>query len=73
MFEPIFASALDEKDIPKASVDLSDFKNPLWEIFSVQVVPTIILFKDGKPVFRADGILGGGLSRESLNDMIQRA
>jgi len=73
VFEPIFASALDEKGIPKASVDLSDFKNPLWEIFSVQVVPTIILFKDGKPVFRTDGILGGGLSRESLNDMIQRA
>lgn len=38
-------------------VDISDEDDPLWEIHDVQVVPTVIVFEDGKPVRRWAGVL----------------
>jgi len=49
-----------------AVADLTDYGSPLWEEFAVDVVPTVIVFRDGEPIFRADGTLGEGLGDRDL-------
>jgi thiol-disulfide isomerase/thioredoxin len=39
MFNPVFRSTLNEKNTPYAVVNLTDFRNPLWERFQIEVVP----------------------------------
>jgi thioredoxin-like negative regulator of GroEL len=53
-------------------MDISDDDNQLWEVFSIEVVPTIIIFKDGKAVFRRDGILGRGLSEKAIEETVEQ-
>jgi thioredoxin-like negative regulator of GroEL len=60
-------AALDRTDRFQTLVgDVTDLSSPLWETFDLDVVPTIVAFRDGRSVFRADGRLGEGLSREDL-------
>jgi thioredoxin 1 len=49
-----------------AVADLTDLNSPLWEEFEVQVVPTVVVFRDGRPVLRRDGVAGEGLSAADL-------
>jgi len=51
-------------------MDLSDDDNPLWDTFSIEVVPTIIVFRDGKPEFRRDGFFGRGLSETAIDETV---
>lgn len=69
-FSPIFKSALAEKRIPGALADLSDLDNPLWEIFDIQVIPTVIAFKEGDLIYRKDGLLGQGLPDNAMNEVV---
>jgi thioredoxin 1 len=42
----------------KFDINLVDADEPdksLWDDFSIKVVPTIIVFRDGKSIFRIDG------------------
>ncbi len=69
-FYPQFGNALDSKGISWAEVDISDLEDPRWETFDVKVVPTIIVFEKGQPVFRRDGVLGRGLSKTALEETV---
>ena len=46
--------------------DVTDMDSPLWERFRLDVVPTVIAFRDGRPVVRIDGVLGRGLTATDL-------
>jgi thioredoxin-like negative regulator of GroEL len=70
-FYPEFQRAFDGARFPWAEVDISDFDNPLWETFGINVVPSIILFKDGRAVFRRDGVQGRGLSKRDIEETFQ--
>ncbi len=50
-----------------AVVDLSDVESPLWDRFGVEVVPTVLVFRDGDVVLRADGRAGRGLASSDLD------
>ena len=71
-FKPIFESAPDAEGMTKAIVDLTDLENPLWEVFDIRVVPTVVVFKDGESVMRKDGVLGRGLQADAMTEVIQR-
>jgi thioredoxin 1 len=47
-------------------VKVDDYDNPLWEDYSIEAVPTAILFNGGKVHKRLDGRLGQGLSEKQL-------
>lgn len=55
------------------TVDLSDMENPLWDTFSVDTVPTLVLFESGRPIARKDGVRGKGLTPEDLQDIMRSA
>jgi len=68
-FIPIFET-LQESGVPSGMVDLSEFDNPLWETFNIDIVPTVLLFKDGKIVQRYDGVPGEGLNAATVGEII---
>lgn len=41
--------------------------------YLIEVVPTIILFRGGKPAARLDGILGRGITETMLSDFLKAA
>ena len=71
-FYPAFKAAAEKTGIEWSPMDISDDGNPLWDLFSIGVVPTIIIFKDGKAVFRRDGVLGRGLSEKAIDETVEQ-
>ncbi len=49
-----------------AVADLTDDDAPLWERFEVEIVPSVIVFRDGEAVLRIDGRPMEGLRSEDL-------
>ncbi len=57
------------ENLANAEIYLIDADNPdesLWDDFSIKIVPTLIVFKDGKSIFRRDGKSGAGLRMSDL-------
>jgi thiol-disulfide isomerase/thioredoxin len=67
-FLPEFEGLASEQ-FQTAKVDLSDWENPLWEEYKIDVVPTLVAFDKGKEVARRDGRRGIGLSRKDIDEM----
>lgn len=49
--------------------DVSDEASPLWETFRIEIVPSVVVFHDGEPVARADGVAGLGLTPEQVRSI----
>ena len=71
-FKPAFEAAANTNDISWATVDLSDDENELWDVFDIQIVPTVLVFKDGNAVWRKDGEPGRGLSDDVINETVSK-
>jgi len=72
-FLPIFESTMTKKTDPQgALIDISEDDNPLWEIFQVEIIPTVIGFRDGEAIVRKDGVAGVGLGLPELEDALQK-
>ncbi|HYB84462.1 MAG TPA: thioredoxin family protein [archaeon] len=69
-FLPAFEAAAKAAGISWAIVDVSDYDNELWDAFNIEIVPSIVIFKDGKPAWRRDGIPGRGLSAEVISEAV---
>jgi thioredoxin 1 len=66
-FRPAFQDlAAQAQGLAAAEVLLDDERNPLWAEHRINVVPTVVVFDDGKPVHRLDGFAGVGLTEEDL-------
>jgi len=69
-FLPAFRAWAEAADqgFGTAIADISDDdQDPRWEDFRIDVVPTIIAFREGREVWRKDGTLGEGLVLEDLD------
>ncbi len=54
-----------------ALVDISDMGDPLWERFDVEIVPTLVGFRDGEILVRKNGVPGVGLGAQELEDVLR--
>jgi thioredoxin 1 len=72
LFYPVFQAAAEKTGNAWAPTDISDGDNPLWEVFGIEVVPTVIIFKEGKAVFRKVGVLGRSLSEKAIDETIDQ-
>ena len=67
-FLPIFnKNAQNREDKKFLRVKIDRFLNPIWEKYSVNVVPTVILFQGNKAHRRLDGVLGVGIKEKEFN------
>jgi len=51
-------------------VKIDDEANPIWAKYDIEVVPTVIFFKDAKVRRRLDGEFGAGLREEQLRSFL---
>jgi len=51
-------------------VYIDDYDNPLWEDYSIEAVPTVVLFYKGRVTRRLDARLGSGLTEKNFNDWL---
>ncbi len=65
-FLPQFSALESEKGFRIAAGDVTSDDSPLWDDLRIEVVPTVVVFRNGAPVFREDGVLGMGLPSGSL-------
>jgi hypothetical protein len=49
---------------------VDDDDNPLWEEYSLEAVPAVILFENGNVTRRLDCQLGIGLNEKQLKDWL---
>lgn len=66
-FKPVFDSvAADQGAWEPLEVLLEEDENPLWNRFEIEVVPTVLFFREGQVVKRLDGRPGVGLREPEL-------
>jgi hypothetical protein len=53
-------------------VYIDDDDNPLWEDYSIESVPTMLLFERGKATRRLDAKLGFGLSEKQFTEWLKK-
>ena len=66
-FRPQLSALEGEKGFRTAIGDVTSEESPLWEAFRLEVVPTVVVFREGLPVFRVEGVLGMGLPAGGLD------
>jgi len=72
-FLALFETTMKDRTDPLAAlVDISDTNNPLWETFQVEIVPTLVGFRNGQAVVRNDGVAGVGLGVSELEDALRK-
>jgi thiol-disulfide isomerase/thioredoxin len=54
-------------------VYIDDYDNALWEDYSIEAVPTAVLFENGKVTRRLDSRLGFGLSEKTFSDWLKKS
>jgi thioredoxin 1 len=72
-FFPMFDRLVSKHSFDKVlRVYIDDDDNPLWEDYSIESVPTVALFEQGKVTRRLDAKLGFGLSEKSFIEWLRR-
>jgi thioredoxin 1 len=69
-FKPRF-EAVQPSGFELGLANISEDDNPLWEDFNIKRVPTIVVFRDGKQVWRKDSPPFIGLRKSDLKEMLK--
>lgn len=67
ILEQVKSAVGDDANVIKVDIDKNQ---ELAAQYRVQSVPTLILFKDGEPVWRAVGVQDGGLLEKKIREHI---
>ena len=71
-FLPIFDKQSSKQDVNLVlRVKVNDYDNPLWADYSIEAVPTVVLFNEGKIWRKLDGRFGYGLSEQQLKEWLK--
>jgi thiol-disulfide isomerase/thioredoxin len=49
--------------------DVTDMDTPLWESFNLDIVPTLVAYRDGNILWRKDGAPGRGLDEKAIIEL----
>jgi thioredoxin-like negative regulator of GroEL len=72
-FFPVFEERVVSGDFGVVlRVYLDDYDNQLWTDYSIESVPTVILFEQGTVSRRLDGEMGEGLSQKQLREWVEQ-
>jgi hypothetical protein len=70
-FMPRFVALKGRTPATFAIADITDLKDPLWDDFAIRITPSIILFRDGNVYRRIDGHRFIGITRSTLEGLVQ--
>ena len=68
-FKPTFESAKIETSSKFGSI-IDEDENPLWDRFDIQVVPTMVVFQNGKIISRKDAKKHVGLTKSDMDSLV---
>jgi thioredoxin 1 len=72
-FLPVFERSSSEQGVNLILlVKVDDYDNQLWDEYSIEAVPAVILFNEGNICKRLDARLGCGLSEQQLKQWLER-
>ncbi len=71
-FLPEF-SGMAGRGFELARADVTSYDSALWDDYRIDVVPTVVVFRDGNAIFRVDGRLGEGLDGNDLSKIVRAA
>lgn len=69
-FKPTFEASKLEPAI-KIGALVDEDENPLWDRFSIQAVPTMIAFENGKIIARRDAKKHVGLTKSDMDSLVK--
>jgi len=72
-FDPVFATIPRNEPFGRAVADVSSEESPLWDRFGIAIVPSVLVFRDGREIERADGVPGIGVRRPELERVLASA
>lgn len=63
-----YTATLEAPDVLLVDMDSGD--GSLWEDYDINVVPTIVLYRNGKQVYKKQGRFGAGLGEADLENAL---
>lgn len=69
-FVPTFREEVGNADVDAVAANISSESDPRWSTYEVDTVPTLIAFRNGETVARADGRAGRGLEAGDLEALL---
>jgi thioredoxin 1 len=73
LFTPVFEKHSSiNTSVKFIRVYVDEDNNPLWEKYSIESVPTVILFEHEKVSNRLDGRLGSGIGERQFSEWLKK-
>jgi thioredoxin 1 len=70
-FKPLFEAYEGKLKYRIAGAKVNDDDNPLWDMFKIESIPTMVAFNAGEVVTRRDAKRGVGLTKEDIESIIR--
>lgn len=70
-FKPIFESYDGKLSYKIAGAKVNEDENPLWDMFKIESIPTMIAFNNGEIVTRRNAKRGVGLLKEDMDSIVK--
>jgi len=70
-FKPVFEAYDGKLPYKLAGAKVNEDENPLWEMFKMDSIPTMIAFSNGEIVTRRDAKRGVGLTKEDMESIVK--
>lgn len=70
-FKPVFESYDGKLSYKIAGAKVNEDENPLWDMFKIESIPTMIAFNNGEIVTRRNAKRGVGLLKEDMESIVK--
>jgi len=70
-FKPIFEAYEGKLQYRLAGAKVNDDDNPLWDMFKIESIPSMIAFNNGEVVTRRDAKRGVGLTKDDMESIVK--
>jgi len=70
-FKPIFEAYDGKLQYKLVGAKVNEDENPLWDMFKLDSIPTMVAFSNGEVVTRRDGKQGVGLSKDDMQSIVK--
>ncbi len=71
-FKPVFESFEGKARVALGEAKVNEEENPMWDMFGIDVIPSLRAFRNGKMVSKADAKPGMGLSKADFEAFLKK-